>query len=80
MKIFFQANNTKKAPAKRSKRVKQIKILDEDDEDDRELEAAGQSILPNMVEQEVSGVPLLLLIFNVNWFNLFDFFYAFAFR
>lgn len=31
--------------------MKQIDILEDDDE--RELEAAGQSILPNMVEQEV---------------------------
>lgn len=49
--IFFQTNISKKTPAKRTKKVKQIKILD--DEDERELEAAGQSILSNMVEQEV---------------------------
>lgn len=49
-----QSNNAKKTPAKRTRKVKQIKILDEEDE--RELEAAGQSILTNMVEQEVITV------------------------
>lgn len=34
--------------------MKQIEILE--DEDERELAAAGQSILPNMVEQEVRFV------------------------
>lgn len=32
--------------------MKQIAVLE--DEDERELEVAGQSILPNMVEQEVN--------------------------
>lgn len=52
--VRIQANNAKKTPAKRTKKVKQIKILEEDDDEERELEAAGQSILSDMVEQEVS--------------------------
>lgn len=32
--------------------MKLVEVLEDDDE--RELEAAGQSILPNMVEQEVN--------------------------
>lgn len=39
--------------------MKQIKIMEDDD--DRELEAAGQSILTNMVEQEVGRLSIVYL-------------------
>lgn len=48
----MQSNTVKKLQPKRTKKVKQIEVMDDDDE--RELEVAGQSILPNMVEQEVN--------------------------
>ncbi|XP_055313583.1 zinc finger protein 3 homolog isoform X2 [Sitodiplosis mosellana] len=50
--VIVDSNSGKKSQAKRTKKVKQIEILEDDDE--RELEAAGQSILPNMVEQEIT--------------------------
>lgn len=47
---FLQSGNMKKSQSKKAKKAKQEIVADDDE---RELEAAGQSILPNMVEQEV---------------------------
>lgn len=46
---FSQSNNGKKSQAKRTRKIKQIEL----NEDEDELETGGQSILTNMVEQEV---------------------------
>lgn len=57
----LQSNGGKKSQAKRAKKVKQIEILEDDE--DQELETAGQSILPNMVEQEVRTTMLFIFGF-----------------
>ncbi|XP_031634575.1 zinc finger protein 436 [Contarinia nasturtii] len=50
--VVDDSNTGKKSQSKRTKKVKQIPIIEEDD--GSELEVAGQSILPNMVEQEIT--------------------------
>lgn len=48
--LLLQSGSTRKSQTKRAKKTKQIEIID----DDQELDAiAGESILPNIVEQEV---------------------------
>lgn len=47
----MQSNTGRKTQSKRTKKAKQVEITEEDDE--HELEVAGQSILQNVVEQEV---------------------------
>lgn len=46
--------------------MKQIAVLE--DEDERELEVAGQSILPNMVEQEVNICEKCPIYFSILFF------------